>query len=750
MKGIATSFHGLTAQVQGVERVEVPIVQRDYAQGRTDKASERIREDFLSALHTALTSNTPLSLDFIFGDVRNGTFTPLDGQQRLTTLFLLHRYLAWRAGLPCEGPWTHFSYATRASARAFCEALVAHPLDTTTPRVSKSINDQPWFLSTWRHDPTVQAMLVMLDAVHTRFANVDAVAAWQRLTHPDTYAVQFHLLPIEGIGDPVDLYLKMNARGKPLTPFEHFKARFERLLEDVDPVLAKSFAEKIDGAWSDMLWPMRGDDNLIDDEFLRYLGFFAECCTWAEQRAPERDVVRRAELAFGPENPKARDNLVALMAALDTWCGTDSEVFFALHFSLVNHETGKLSLFPSVGIQTVNLLDACCRDYDVLEGTARRFSLERTLLLDAVLIHRTEQTQDFSRRLRMLRNAIEANYGILRSEEMPTWFSATRDFIRGGDLEVLRVIHARQVDDELRKAKLLSAHPSLADTLFALEDHPLLRGCLTAFDLDPAHFTERADTFQEIFRDGSLRLLLTGALLACGNYIQLKGASTYQLGSSLKERDDVWRWLLGWSPPSRDRIRTALMALLDGVIARQGTMPERLEALCDAWCTDCEATNNFNWRYYLVKYPAMREGASGLYVGRDGNLGNALCMLNKKYLNGYYRDPYLHAMRREVERTGNIAAHIEDSWFRGYEHVPRCMRLPRSGTALRSAGPSLELTPPTQPAHAAAYTTVCAAHGVHNNTLPIPQKQHDGQSVDAVDRVQLGAKLLRALVDAGL
>lgn len=183
MKGIATTLYGLTTQVAGVHRVEIPIVQRDYAQGREDDATTRIRTDFLAALHVALTGDTTLSLDFIFGDVRDNTFTPLDGQQRLTTLFLLHRYLAARAHQLATGGWTCFSYATRASARAFCEALVAHPLDTTKPRVSEAITDQPWFLSTWRHDPSVRAMLVMLDAIHKKFADVDAlgVAAPHRL-----------------------------------------------------------------------------------------------------------------------------------------------------------------------------------------------------------------------------------------------------------------------------------------------------------------------------------------------------------------------------------------------------------------------------------------------------------------------------------------------------------------------------------------------------------------------------------------
>ena len=89
--------------------VEIPIIQRDYAQGR-ESASE-VRRGFLNALCNALAkaegdSTLPLDLDFVYGSVEGSgrkAFLPLDGQQRLTTLFLLHWYLAWK-----DGKWDEF------------------------------------------------------------------------------------------------------------------------------------------------------------------------------------------------------------------------------------------------------------------------------------------------------------------------------------------------------------------------------------------------------------------------------------------------------------------------------------------------------------------------------------------------------------------------------------------------------------------------------------------------------------------
>ena len=84
------------------KRVVVPIIQRDYAQGRSNDDVRQIREPFLKKLFEVLDSKEgKQELDFIYGslerpkdisfkNVNYENFVPLDGQQRLTTLFLLH------------------------------------------------------------------------------------------------------------------------------------------------------------------------------------------------------------------------------------------------------------------------------------------------------------------------------------------------------------------------------------------------------------------------------------------------------------------------------------------------------------------------------------------------------------------------------------------------------------------------------------------------------------------------------------
>ncbi len=231
------------------DRIQVPQIQRDYTPG-CDSAKD-IREDFLKARHAALVlpqedAALPLNLDFVYGSLEGKTqkvFLPLDGQQRLTTLFLLHWYLAWKDGvlpelqkLLWDGRHSRFSYVLRPSSKEFFDEIVNFvPEDSPdgVGGVRAVLQKQPWFYLHWRLDPTIQSALTMLDAIHAHFR--DNTGLFSRLIDREHPAVTFQLLPLEHFGLSDDLYVKMNARGKPLTAFETFKARFQEHLKSLYP-----------------------------------------------------------------------------------------------------------------------------------------------------------------------------------------------------------------------------------------------------------------------------------------------------------------------------------------------------------------------------------------------------------------------------------------------------------------------------------------------------------------------------------
>ncbi len=318
-------------QLISEKKIVIPIIQRDYAQGR--KGKEYIRKSFLEQLGNAILKNESIELDFVYGTEKDKIMYPLDGQQRLTTLWLLHWYVAYNAGKINLASFTEdekkklkdrsvkpedfeaskqeivktintlkkFSYETRTSSREFCEKLCELEYKKTD-HIVKHIISQTWFFSTWKQDPTIQAMLRMLggtnntnsqdkefvDGIEKLFEDYkDFPSYWNFLTEKDQ--ITFNFLPLNSNEIPVsdDLYIKMNARGKALTSFENFKAdligwmkdssnpesEFFNKLIDYDGremPYALAFSCNIDNKWTDIFWENGKDLGRVDEIYFAF------------------------------------------------------------------------------------------------------------------------------------------------------------------------------------------------------------------------------------------------------------------------------------------------------------------------------------------------------------------------------------------------------------------------------------------------------------------------------------------------
>lgn len=214
-----------------VTALVVPRIQRPYAQGRTDDHSKYVRETFLNELFEHIITNKECDLNFIYGIVRkkgdDHIMELLDGQQRITTLFLLYWYVSCAELREDKQKYNEvkelmrkFMYETRTTSTIFCNKLVDFTFkyeDGQSP--SKCLRRVKWYFKSFDRDSTVCAMLNTLDDIHYRYTKLDNPRLFDSLE-----CIRFYVKSLGMFNLSEELYIKMNARGLQLSPFENFKA----------------------------------------------------------------------------------------------------------------------------------------------------------------------------------------------------------------------------------------------------------------------------------------------------------------------------------------------------------------------------------------------------------------------------------------------------------------------------------------------------------------------------------------------
>lgn len=595
-----------------LKKIEIPIIQRDYAQGRINDEVGRIRDRFLDAIFQSIKNNRRITLDFVYGDVsKEGVLTPLDGQQRLTTLFLLHWYAAKKENLDVLelNFLSHFSYATRFSSRDFCQELVKFSPDLSIEKLSGAIKDQSWYPYEWKNDPTIQSMLVMIDAIHEKFSK--QLDLWKSLVIEKK--ISFYFLPLNEMGLTDDLYIKMNSRGKPLTQFEHFKAEFEEIIKLDSIELSKEINHKFDIEWTDMLFPFRGDNNIIDDEFMRYFHFISDIICYREGIDFERDEFKVAKLLYSNENEKANENIAYLKNSFDCWQKVDIVDFLNKFFSKYTYESGKVKLYQD----DLNIFKECLDNYGEFSGRNRRFPLNKILLLFSIntYLQNTENIseKEFRKRIRIVRNLIWNSPDEIRDERMKTLLSESETIILTGEIPIAEKgdlgFNVRQKEEERNKIAWLKINYQLEDELYHLEDHTLLKGCIAVVDLNNSNNFKK---FRLLF-DNCTKDLINSALLSVGDYSQLI-SWRYQIGA--KSNESVWFDLFHPTKQRQgfDKTTITLNSLLNE-LEEPEIKNEYLEQLVKEYLENNEAYKD--WRFYIIKYSPMRQGNFGMYYWKN-------------------------------------------------------------------------------------------------------------------------------------
>ena len=670
--------------------VVIPQLQRDYAQGR-DEAKE-LRERFLSQILCVLRGKERLNLDFVYGYDKalspnhHPIFYPLDGQQRLTTLWLLHWYLLPSESVAEEREWLlRFSYRTRSSSTRFCQLLVEHTVVDGSRLDVAAIKEQPWYRQSYNADATITAMLGTLRTIKELVAREERSALWERLCHQR--ALTFDVIDIKGeefrLTD--ELYIKMNARGKQLTSFECYKADLIQALRKLDDQgkpwpykkgqlsYADYFAFKVDNEWLDLFY--NGEIDGLDERMYGFIQNIAKLCFFLDPENAKKNV--DAFTYWDSVNVfLIPDNAHRLISILDLFERIQAKQPLRDFFA---------TLTPSIRFLEEGGKDASASVKDLFRESCDKNASVNLVLLQAMsyymetykLVEATEELQDYLRVVRNLlweeRQLDEMHYrSNVRINSLLTYWGwieplASRkqvlDAIKNSGEVFSKKLHQR-VDFILK-------YPELKPLIGELEDHPLLAGQLGIFDLaqDANEFKRQAEAFKQIFdpafcaREDADQLIIR-ALVASG-YPGVQGKKVW--GGSRDTwffgGNGYWSTVLSIEEYDQPKQRNAIRQLLSQFAGGTGDTKERLQRIIDAYLGSEDAKRR-RWRYYFVKYPEFYSGKINFFA-RDNREETAdayvdpLKSFSRNPLRGYHANAYVQVVWRLV---GGGDAHCRPEW----------------------------------------------------------------------------------------
>lgn len=677
-------------------RIQIPMIQRDYAQGRP--AETEVREEFLITLKGALDKpadhpGLPLNLDFVYGSVEGDEetcFLPLDGQQRLTTLFLLHWYLAWK-----DNQWTafeqlflsdghsRFAYNVRPSSNEFFDQLVGYRPDRApedVPDLAAIIADQSWYFRSWRLDPTIQAVLHMLNAIHDKFCESNGL--FSRLLDENQPAITFQLLDLENFGLSDDLYIKMNARGKPLTAFETFKARYEQELANQlrgetysigghSFCAAEYIARRMDTTWADLLWNHRNTgSDLYDEAFMNVFRAVALIT-----RSPESTEYRRdfAMLRTGRNPPSYTDFhsngwldeqfTRTLVCLLDAWCYDGGTLCQLLPDGRYLDEA---ALFGKIVSNGANLSYT-----DLVQFTAYAQFIERNqadtdpgafqewmrIIRNLAVNTGYNRADDFRRSVRGLVGMLEHSGDVLghfaKAEKAATGFSEP------------------QTAEERLKAQLILAHEGWRGLVDRAEGHGYFRGQI-GFLLDFAGvvasssesvpeswdasdhvgcqkaFARHLELAEEMFSVNGLtdagEHLWQRALLSLGDYLLPSGRNHSFLVNSMTE-EASWKRLLSGSGNRGTAERNILKRLFNG-LSPETDISEQLDVIIE------RAENLDPWREAVVRCPSVLDYCERNLIRMDES--GLIYLLKRSQMNGAHAELFTFCLCEKLQ-SGEVS-----------------------------------------------------------------------------------------------
>lgn len=614
-------------------KIIIPLIQRDYAQGREKEKNKA--EKFLEAIKNGC--NSKLNLDFVYGkrDKENKIFIPLDGQQRLTTLFLIHWYLSLESDYKSD--LSKFSYEVRSSSKDFLEELTKNDNWKNFKRknIKTQVENSNWFFLSWKKDLTVVSLLDMLDLIEKFFEKED-INNLNNITFEILYLDEFKLTD--------ELYVKMNARGKPLTLFENFKAEFESYIEktgDSKEVIAKNKAS-FDNEWLNIFWNLAKKKveekqinideapKLADEMFYNF--FYNMTFNFYLEKQDKFIKINNKEYSI--INEFIKDN--------------DIFSFYKDVYSDTNKTTVIINILNKLQIDET--FETFVNNIDISQWDRARFhALYLAYIYDL-------DKKEFKRWKRVSFNLIN-NQLIQSPEDLIKTIQSLNDLIENSNkdiygyikdnYEVIHYFSTIQRKEESLKAKLISEDEKLnwEEEIVKAECHWYLDGQI-GFLLEFAEnnlekFVMYRDKFVKLWDSAKSeektitdnQILIYQALLVKGDYFinsysEYKNRIFCSFAPALRTKFDNWRKLFN------SENKKYLKELLDD--------NRNLKEIIN------EFNNTNDWRYGFIKYPKIFKYCKQYQIRMKSE--NNILLLSKERVYGEHAEYYTYWLKFELEK----------------------------------------------------------------------------------------------------
>lgn len=662
----------------------IPIIQRDYVQGREKDQVIGARQNLLDDMRRVV-EDGKLDLNFVYGKVHEKTFIPLDGQQRLTTLFLLH----WFAFLKAKDfdklkVLEKFSYETRVNSRRFIGDLVKQAQSITTlPQrtpISEQIKDQSWFWMEWVYDPTVHSALIMLDEIEKRFSDVENLA--DRLTNGSS--ISFRFLNMQDLGMEDSLYIKLNARGRQLTDFEKFKAELEKHIksETIAENVRQDYPERLDREWADLFWKWTGQIEKPEEFDKVYMRCF-HWALWNRWAATQKEIQ--------PSNKDITDAMNKTeYYRLDEYKkhnAIDGLVLEDLYYTLQYYAP------DPVGKIAIDFFDICTEAKDVTyQDRVLFFAVTRYIGREKGSVH----TEQFIHWIRILKNLARNAYmdgldifvGAIQTiaELSEKHTCDLLEYFASPDCpNTLKGFIGYQVEEERLKARLILRSPAWADAIEEAEAHPYFSGQIafllhfsglqldTIDQADDSALIECLQKFniykkkmlEGLFNEKGLKTdyqLFSRAILSKGDYLlDFNYCKSFLIDSN---RDIGWRVLLRKSNAAKRQFLQAVLDELDENDLTEETINQTLNAIIKEANIPVD-----DWRYYLVKWNNLLIpdlcGSFRLICA----FNNRILLVPRKTPLGFNWEYYTYILFRKLQEAGKVVQYQLERYLSGSPHI---------------------------------------------------------------------------------